>query len=103
MKPRVGTTMKSTTDNTTVVVVRWGGADGALTCGGAPMVDARGPEAQTIHEADPAQQTGTQMGKRYVDEEKGVELLCTKAGSGTLALDGTPLQLKGVAPLPASD
>jgi hypothetical protein len=103
MKPRVGTTLKSTTDDTTVVVVRWGGADADLTCGGAPMVDARGPEAATTHDADPGQQAGTQMGKRYVDDDKGVELLCTKAGSGTLALDGTPLLLKGAAPLPASD
>jgi hypothetical protein len=103
MKPRVGTTLKSTTDDTTVVVVRWGGAEGDLTCGGAPMVDARGPESQTVHEADPAQQAGTQMGKRYVHDDNGVELLCTKAGSGTVALDGTPLLLKGAAPLPSSD
>jgi hypothetical protein len=102
MKPRVGTTLRSTTDATTVVVVRWGAEEAELGCGGAQMVD---PRAADVPEAvaDPAQQGGTQMGKRYVEEAKGVELLCTKAGTGTLTLDGAPLVLKGTKALPASD
>lgn len=103
MKPRVGTTLASTTDATTVIVVRWGAADLDVTCGGAPMVDARGPEAGTTNAAEPGQQAGTQMGKRYADEEHGVELLCTKAGTGTLAVGGAVLPLKNAKPLPASD
>lgn len=103
MKPRVGTTLVSSTDSTTVIVVRWGDAELEVTCGGAPMVDARGPEAGTRCEADPAQQDGTQLGKRYADADLGVELLCTKAGSGTLTVDGSPLLLKDAKPLPASD
>jgi hypothetical protein len=46
---------------------------------------------------------GTQIGKRYVDEADTIQLLCTKAGSGTLALDGTPLLIQAAKPLPASD
>jgi hypothetical protein len=103
MKPRVGTTLASTTDGTTVIVVRWGDSDLDVTCGGAPMVDARGPEAGTTNEPDPAQQEGTRMGKRYADDALGVELLCTKAGTGTLAVGGVPLPLKDAKPLPASD
>jgi hypothetical protein len=103
MKPRVGTTLASTTDQTTVIVVRWGAEDLDVTCGGAPMVDAKGPEAGTANPTDPAQQAGTQMGKRYADEEHGVELLCSKAGTGTLAVGGTPVPLKDAKPLPASD
>jgi hypothetical protein len=103
MKPRVGTTLTSTTDATTVIVVRWTAEEQDVTCGGAPMVDARGPEAGTANPADPAQQDGTRTGKRYADEELGIELLCTKAGSGTLAVGGTPLPLKDAKPLPASD
>jgi hypothetical protein len=103
VKPRVGTSLVSTTDATTVIVIRWGDADLDLTCGGAPMVDARGPEAGTTREPDPAQQDGTQLGKRYADEERGVELLCSKPGRGTLAIDGAALPLKEAKPLPASD
>jgi hypothetical protein len=103
MKPRVGTTLASTTDQTSVIVVRWGAEDLDVTCGGAPMVDAKGPEAGTSNAADPAQQDGTQMGKRYAAEEHGIELLCTKPGGGTLAIGGTPVPLKDAKPLPASD
>ncbi|WP_181784395.1 hypothetical protein [Pseudonocardia pini] len=103
MKPRVGTTLASTTDQTTVIVVRWGADDLDVTCGGAPMVDAKGPAAGTVNVADPAQQDGTQMGKRYADDAHGLELLCTKAGSGTLAVAGVPVPLKDAKPLPASD
>jgi hypothetical protein len=103
VKPRVGTSLVSTTDDTTVIVVRWGDADLDLTCGGAPMVDARGPEAGMARQPDPAQQDGTQLGKRYADEEHGVELLCSKPGQGTLALGSVALALKSAKPLPASD
>jgi hypothetical protein len=103
MRPSVGTTLVSTTDATAVIVVRWGGAGADVTCGGAPMVDARGPEAGATQQPDPAQQDGTLLGKRYADEELGVEVLCTKAGSGTLAVDGRPLAIKTAKPLPASD
>ena len=46
---------------------------------------------------------GTQIGKRYVDGADTIQLLCTKAGQGTLALDGSPLQVQAAKPLPASD
>ncbi len=46
---------------------------------------------------------GTQMGKRYVDEGGNVELLCVKAGEGSLAIDGKVLQIKDAKPLPSSD
>lgn len=103
MKPRVGQTLTSTVDTTTVIVVRWPGDDLEITCGGAEMVDPKGPAAGTVGTADPAQTDGTQLGKRYADDERGVELLCTKAGQGTLAVGGVPLLLKNAKPLPASD
>jgi hypothetical protein len=61
---------------------------------GEPLNDA---------ELDPNLAGGTTLGKRYVDESSGLEVLCTKAGTGTLTLDGTPLTLQGAKPLPASD
>ncbi len=54
-------------------------------------------------ELDPTLAGGTEIGKRYVDEETQVEVLCTKAGSGSLTVDGRPLVIKGAKPLPASD
>ena len=47
--------------------------------------------------------SGTLMGKRYVDEADTIELLCTKAGSGAVAVNGELLQLKEAKALPASD
>jgi hypothetical protein len=103
MKPRVGQTLASTVDATTVIVVRCPDHDLDITCGGAAMVDPRGPEAGTTGTADPAQLGGALLGKRYAADEFGVELLCTKAGTGTLAVNGVPLPIKGAKPLPASD
>ncbi|TQM11302.1 hypothetical protein [Pseudonocardia kunmingensis] len=103
MKLRVGQTLASTVDATTVIVVRWPGDDLEITCGGARMVDPRGPEAGTTGVADPGQLGGSRLGKRYADDELGVEFLCTKAGEGTLAVNGSPLPVKDAKPLPASD
>ncbi|MEV5835213.1 hypothetical protein [Nocardia sp. NPDC052112] len=103
MKPRVGQTLASTVDTTTVIVVRAPQADLEITCGGAAMVDPKGPDAIPAGTADPEQLGGSQLGKRYADEELGVELLCTKAGQGTLAVNGVALPLKNAKPLPASD
>jgi len=103
MKPKVGQMLASTVDATTVVVVRWPENDLEITCGGAVMVDPKGPQAGLASTADPAQLDGSQLGKRYAHDELGVELLCTKAGQGTLALNGVPLPIKGAKPLPASD
>jgi hypothetical protein len=46
---------------------------------------------------------GTLLGKRYADEGLGIELLCTKAGAGTLSVGDTVLARKDAKPLPASD
>jgi len=46
---------------------------------------------------------GSVMGKRYVDDDETIELLCTKPGPGSLALGGTLLHPKDAKPLPSSD
>lgn len=103
MKARIGQTLASTVDATTVIVVRAPGDELMITCGGAAMVDPRGPAAGREGTADPAQQGGSLLGKRYADEKLGLELLCTKSGPGTLAVNGSALPLKAAKPLPASD
>jgi len=103
MKPRVGQTLASTVDGTTVIVVKAPDGDVTVTCGGAAMVDAKAKDSAPAGEADPAQMEGSQLGKRYADDELGLELLVTKPGQGTIAVNGAPLPLKDAKPLPASD
>ncbi|MDL9938110.1 hypothetical protein QSJ18_15255 [Gordonia sp. ABSL1-1] len=99
MKPTVGKSLFSTIDTTSVVVIRWGDGDLELTCGGAAMSDTA-PES-----AGEAPRTGgaTQLGKRYTTADGTVELLCTKPGAGSLAVNGVELGIKTATPLPASD
>ena len=46
---------------------------------------------------------GAAMGKRYVDADNAIELLCTKPGDGVPALGGVLLEVKDAKPMPASD
>lgn len=69
-----------------------------LTCGGAPMVEHE-PENTTAT----AEGEGPLLGKRYTDEETGLQVMCTRGGAGLLAVDGRPLQMMETRPLPASD
>ena len=98
---KAGVRLQSTACDTEVIVVRAPVEPVALECGGAPMVtlgtdhDRRSP--------DPAHLDGTAIGKRYAHEDLGLELLCTKAGVGSLALGGVPLPAKDAKPLPSSD
>ena len=96
MKP--GTKLKSAVCDTEVMVIR--GTNAAVECGGAPMAEERAAERKPIN---PAFAEGTKMGKRYVDDAGTLELLCVKAGQGSLSLAGVALKLKDAKPLPASD
>ncbi|ROO87910.1 hypothetical protein EDD29_5558 [Actinocorallia herbida] len=102
MKLRAGQQLVSAVDTTKLIVVRAPGEEVTVTCAGVAMHDpaASAPEGAA---ADPAQQDGSALGKRYADEALGIELLCTKAGTGTLAVNGAPLALQGAKALPASD
>lgn len=96
-----GARLRSVVCSTEVVVVKPPSEPDDLTCGGEPMllVDGTAPAAP----AGAAGGDGPQIGKRYEDPGSGLEVLCTKGGSGTLALAGRPLVLKGTKPLPSSD
>jgi hypothetical protein len=101
VKFRAGQQLVSTVDSTAVIVIRAPAAEITLTCGGVAM--AAPGEAAAAAEPDPSLMDGTQIGKRYVDEADTIQVLCTKAGSGTLAVDGRPLRIQAAKPLPASD
>jgi hypothetical protein len=101
MRPRVGQMLASTVDTTAVIVVRCPDGDLEITCGGAAMAEGNVPGPTGT--PDPDLMGGALLGKRYADEDLGVELLCTKPGPGTLAVNGVPLPVKSAKPLPASD
>ena len=100
LKP--GTRWRSAVCSTEVIVVKAPGSDVRLECGGHPMVpiDAEPPSGLTL---DPGFSEGTKIGKRFAEADSGIELLATKGGDGTLALDGTAIPLKDAKPLPSSD
>ena len=84
-----------------LVVVRPPSSAVVLTCGGVDVVDASADRPGGGH-AD-ASGDGTLVGKRYADEDSGIEVLCAKPGPGTLAADGREVPIKGAKPLPSSD
>ncbi|MCK9541424.1 MAG: hypothetical protein M0R03_05265 [Novosphingobium sp.] len=102
MQVKPGSRWKSAVDTTEVVIVRPPKGDVSLECGGHPMV-AAGDEAPAGLVLSADFSAGTSVGKRYVDEESGIELLGAKAGQSSLAVDGRPVTLKDAKPLPASD
>ncbi|SHN18140.1 hypothetical protein [Cryptosporangium aurantiacum] len=96
-----GTRLRSTACTTEVVVVA-GAADVDLRCGGTSMADAKA-DSPAAGEPTAPFDGGTQIGKRYVHEGTGLEVLCVRAGAGSLAVGAEPLALKAAKPLPASD
>ncbi|MEU1690436.1 hypothetical protein ABZ590_02315 [Streptomyces hirsutus] len=96
MKP--GTRFWSTVSPVSVVVVRPAAGEVTLTCGGVPMAEQEPGTATVTTETE-----GPLIGKRYADEDSGLQVMCTRGGAGELAVDGRPLQLMGTRPLPASD
>lgn len=97
---RPGSQLASTVCTTRVVVVRAPSANGPeITCGGAPMIAAPAGRPDTSGVKDPV----TLIGKRYVDADDTVELLCTAPGIGELSANGVPMTVKAAKTLPASD
>jgi hypothetical protein len=99
-----GTRLRSAACGTKVVVVRAPDRDLVITCCDGPLVER--DEATTNDEAPDDSLGGEEsvlIGKRYSDEDTGLEVLCTKAGSGPLACQGRPLTANAPKPLPSSD
>ena len=86
---------------TELVVVKAPSDELDLRCGGAAVL---GPddEAPAGASLDPAHAAGSLIGKRYTDGAE-LEVLCSKAGEGSLSVGDVDLEVKGAKPLPSSD
>jgi putative oxidoreductase len=95
----VGQRLRSPVCETEIIVVRAPDVPVELSCCGYPMTSKPGRTG-----GPPAASRGsTLLGKRYEDEQTGLEVLCTKPGPGALAADGRRLTIKAAKALPASD
>lgn len=102
MELRPGLKLRSAVCDAQIVIVKAPSEPVELGCGGGPLlVDGQEPDGTAT--LDPSLGDGPLLGKRYADEELGLELLCTRAGTGALTVDGRILAIKGAKPLPASD
>lgn len=94
-----GVRLKSVVCDGQAMVVK--GMDIVITCGGVPMVgmdeDGSGGEADAEHMYE------CLMGKRYVNAEESIEVLCVKAGAGSFGVEGQMLMGKETKKLPSSD
>jgi hypothetical protein len=99
MSLQVGKRLRSQNSTCEVIVIRGTEGDSALMCAAAEMLEAGpAPEASAVNGG-----LAIEVGKRYVDDEAGLEVLCVKPGAGPLTLVGRELTIKAPKSLPASD
>lgn len=95
---KIGQITHSQVDAATLVV-RAPKVEVDLTVGGLPLADIKPPSESGGLRAPPAATSASATATR----NSGLELPCSKAGTADLLLNGDPLQLKDVKPLPSSD
>lgn len=99
LKP--GVRLVSSACETQVVVIRAPGGEVDLRCGGAAMVQMGKEVLQA--ELDESKADGSLLGKRYVNTDGSLEVLCTRGGRGSLFAAEAPLVMKESKKLPSSD
>jgi hypothetical protein len=99
---KAGLRLASVVCDTEVIVIKAPKEDLDLRCGGRPMVELDDGASRTGTPAAPFD-GGTLIGKRYATADPAVEVLCTKAGAGSLSIGEVALPAKEAAPLPSSD
>lgn len=99
---KAGARFKSAVCDTQVMVVKAPPGEHDLRCGGPAMLG--GTETAPAGGVPDAAHAGeTLIGKRYVNADESLELLCTKGGKGSLSLGAEPLGVKQAKQLPSSD
>ena len=94
-----GKRLKSGVCATEIMVITAPDGDVDLRCGGAPMAE----DADGSGNLDAAWAGGSVMGKRYVSGNGSLEVLCVKAGAGSLAAGDDALTVKDAKKLPQTD
>ena len=94
-----GDRLKSVVCTTEIMVIVAPDGDVNLCCGGAPMSAGDGGDAAL----DPGFADGAVIGKRYANADGSLEVLCVKAGAGSLAVGGDVLAVKDAKKLPKTD
>lgn len=102
MQVRSGRRYVSAVCATSIVVVKGPPTDIDLRCGGTTMLPAGESLGSRPGLAEGYDQ-GTLIGKRYWDEQTGLEVVCTMGGPGSLSLGGRVLPERPPQPLPSSD
>ena len=100
LKP--GSRWKSAVCDGEFVVVRPAKAPVSLECGGHPVIAHAETRAGDLVLSD-VHASGSAAGKRYADPETGLEVLCSKAGAGSLSIDGRSIGATEAKKLPSSD
>jgi hypothetical protein len=98
---KAGGRFKSAVCETQVMVIKAPAGEFDLRCGGVEMLapTAVAPAGAALQGSGPE----TLIGKRYVNADESLELLCTKGGKGSLSLNGVALEVKQAKQLPSSD
>jgi hypothetical protein len=94
-----GKRLRSTVGDTEIIIVRSPVTQVELSCGGQLMTASLATAAAATTSTD---ENDTVLGKRYVDTETGLEVLCTRPGPGVLSADGRLLTIKAPSALPVS-
>lgn len=95
-----GTRLKSTVCTTEIMVITAPPDEIEITCGGQPMSQGDAGNGGSVHQ-DHAE--GSVIGKRYTNEGGSLEVLCVKAGEGSLWAGGAAMKVKDATKLPKTD
>lgn len=96
---KAGARFKSAVSETQMMVIKAPAGEHDLRCGGVAMIAAAAPGGA----ADAGVDGEALIGKRYVNADESLEMLCTKGGKGVLSLNGVALEIKQAKQLPSSD
>lgn len=94
-----GKRLKSAVCTTEIMVIAAPDVDVDICCGGAAM----GEGIENGGAVDPEHAAGTAIGKRYVNGDGSLEVLCVKAGGGSLSVGSEALNVKDAKKLPKTD
>ena len=94
LKP--GTRLKSAVCDAEFMIIKAGDSD-ELTCGGVTL------DESSDQASDADKMNGCVIGKRYINANESIEVLCVKTGEGSLYCNEEELMTKDTKKLPSSD